>query len=503
MKQVVVIGGGAAGMATALRLADQGYQVTLIEKNTLGSGASGNNPGRMGLGFHYADIPTALSYLRASIKVQREFPDHLVGKERPDTDPIRHGRYLFTKDSTVPISKILETYKAIQAEYTRLVKEDPKNEVFGPPDKLFRVLTEDEYKDKVNADIVVGGVETAEHLFNWSSFLSEIRKKIESHKNITLLEHTNVVNISRNLPKEKRFTVECEQGEEQLPIKIDTDFIVNSTWQNIERINDFVGIRFIPESRTNRLKVLLEVELPESLKGTSSKFFCMGQHCMMSNLGNGRAMMTYAKITNLETSSGLKISENAERLIRGDLSETERKEIAEAILKGVSEYIPEMKDAKIRGLKFGIVQTKGNLRLCDLQNPTHDFNKRDDHNVRSEQIGLISNPCMKLFYFLDNADLVSELLEEHVRASKILQNCYLAICNEAPDDSLSPSTKRMIKDKLDIYEASSISESDSKDIVTAVLKSLTFMKKLENRFFSPGKQEPMNTKDPGKASRPS
>ncbi len=36
----------------------------------------------------------------------------------------------------------------------------------------------------------------------------------------------------------------------------------------------------IPGARTNRLKCLLIVELPESLINANSMFFCMGQHCM-------------------------------------------------------------------------------------------------------------------------------------------------------------------------------------------------------------------------------
>jgi hypothetical protein len=62
----VVIGGGVAGCAAALELADRGYRVTLLEKNTIGSGASSTNPGRMGHGFHYVDVKTAVMYLHNS-----------------------------------------------------------------------------------------------------------------------------------------------------------------------------------------------------------------------------------------------------------------------------------------------------------------------------------------------------------------------------------------------------------------------------------------------------
>ena len=495
MREITIIGGGVAGMATALRLAEDGFNVTLIEQNTLGSGASGNNPGRMGLGFHYADPATAIAYLKASIRVQRAFPGYLIGSERPYSDPIRHGRYLFTKDSTVPIDKILATYEAIKNAYIELIAEDKRNKVFGKPSELFKELIPSEYTKNVNAEIVVGGVETAEHLFNWKLFLADIRLKIEGHPNITLYEHTKVVDISRNPPEKKRFTIICEKKEAGTlkKSKLETDFIINSTWQNIEALNDHVGVRYIPESRTNRLKVLLVVKLPESLKDSNSMFFCMGPHCMMSNLGDGSAMMTYANITNIDTYSGLKISKDAERFLSGHISESEYDEIAKAILEGVTKYIPAMKDAEVTDLRFGIVQTKGKLELSELQNPEHPFNARADHNIRSEQIGVMSNPSMKLFYFLDNAAILAELAKQHVNASDLIEKWHSEICKDVPSKTL----QRMIKDRLDMYQSIDIKESDGPMIIKSILENLSAMKELKsNRFFSPDTEKSVQSTPP-------
>lgn len=454
MIEVVVMGGGAAGMATALKLADEGYQVTLIEKNTLGSGASGNNPGRMGHGFHYADIPTALSYLRASIKVQRAHAGHLLGQDRPFSDPIRHGRYMITKNSTEPTETILATYEAIKEEYKRLVKEDPENEVFGPPETFFRILDPSEYHDEINADLVEMAVETCEHLFHWPSFLAETRIKIENHPNITLREHAEVTDIKKHIPlpdnDSKRYAIHYRQNDNDCIIN--TNFVVNSTWQNIETFNKKVGIPYTPGQRTNRLKVLLEVKLPENFGNKNSMFFCMGQHCMISMLADGRAMMTYARTTNLETSSDLTISERAERLINGGATEKEINKWAREILEGVSGYIPGIENAEIIGLRFGIVQTRGKLTLEDLQNPTHEFNRRDDHNVRSELVGWISNPCMKLFYFEDNAEIVSEMMNNQLNALAKLQQCFADICTELTNVhhiSLSTSKRETIYASLE------------------------------------------------------
>ena len=49
--EVLVIGGGLAGLTTALCLAEAGRQVTLIEARRVGFGASGRNGGILGYGF--------------------------------------------------------------------------------------------------------------------------------------------------------------------------------------------------------------------------------------------------------------------------------------------------------------------------------------------------------------------------------------------------------------------------------------------------------------------
>jgi gamma-glutamylputrescine oxidase len=48
---VIVIGGGFTGISAALELAQAGYEVVLLEANTVGSGASGRNGGQICTGF--------------------------------------------------------------------------------------------------------------------------------------------------------------------------------------------------------------------------------------------------------------------------------------------------------------------------------------------------------------------------------------------------------------------------------------------------------------------
>ena len=207
MPKVIVMGAGAAGFSATLELAERGYEVILIEQSTLSSGASGRNPGRMGHGFHYVDIETAKMYLRASIQVQRKYPNYLVGKEFPPSHPLRRGRYFITKNSDNSSEQILNTYVKIKEEYIRLITEDPANEVFGAPEHFFRILEPSEYAEQVNMDRVEIGIETAEHLFDWEPFAKDIKNKILTHENITLYENTEVIRIERGELDQSRFSI--------------------------------------------------------------------------------------------------------------------------------------------------------------------------------------------------------------------------------------------------------------------------------------------------------
>lgn len=475
--EIIIVGAGAAGFSAAIALANRGYRVKLIERHTLGSGASGRNPGRMGHGFHYVDIETAKMYLRASIQVQRAYPDYLVGGNDLTPDHfLRHGRYFITKDSNNSPEEILNTYKAIQEEYQRLIKEDPANEVFGPPEQFFRILEPHEYANEVNTDRVAVGVETAERLFDWQTFAVDIKKKILEHPNISLYEHTEVMDIERGEFGEKRFILRAKQQNEVGEIKevsYETDYFVNSTWQDIEQINDKIGLRMVPGARTNRLKALLVVDLPDSLKNAHSMFFCMGLHGMFSNTGNGQGMITYAEVTNRKVFTGLGVDEETKTLLNEGATADEEAKIANKMLEGIAKYIPDMIHAKPKAVKFGIVQTTGKLSLSDLKDPNSTFHKRDYDGVREESIGVISNPAVKLFYFIRNGELVVDLIEDQIKATELIDNYMSKLEKVAAHERfpLNTEIKKAIRGALERHTSKEILNLNNLDeVLTKVIK---------------------------------
>ena len=442
LSEVVIIGAGVAGLSAAFELSKI-RKVVLIDKGRLFSGSSGRNPGRMGHGFHYIDYETAKFYLEASIQVQRAYPGFLVGQELPFEHPIRHGRYYVTKTSLYKFTEVLDTYRKIQQRYAELVEADPANKVFGEPESFIRILEKHEYNDHVNADIIEGGVETCEHLFDFQSFAKSMRKMIDVNDNIRLIENVEVTHIEHYPDLLSRFKINLQHQDGQNN-NIHADFIVNSAWENIEKLNDTLGITYLDGLRTNRLKCLVEVELPPSLFAVNSSFFCMGSFCMFSNMGNGRGMMTLADVTNMEVSSATAISANMVRFVNGDVSQEEKDTIGEEIKSGVAYYIPAMKDAKVLDVKFGIVQTKGKLSLLDLVTREAAHHSRNYHYIREDMHGLISNPAMKLFYFVQNGIEVKNIFELQLARDIQIKAIIQKIENEYRLYYAAPFIKKII-----------------------------------------------------------
>ena len=458
-KPLVIIGAGIAGVAAALELTRKypTQKIRILERSTMFSGSTGRNPARMGHGFHYMDLETSKQYLRASIEVQRRYPDFLIGFG----ENTGRGRYYIHKQSKPPAAVIWEHYRAIKAAYQKMCDEDPLNQVFGTPDKFISKLKKDKFEGHVNADLVADddsklkkdkfeghvnadlvadddvadgdvangdvvdvdvdvkvivkkkyAIETAEHLFDFPKFAAHIRKIIDENPNIRLVENVEVTNIQYWMDTDNRFSIEMKStvsGDALASLK--SDHIVNSSWENIEFLNSKIGIPYQDGSRTNRLKCLLEVQLPVELKNVNSSFFCMGPFCMFSNMGDGRGMLTFADVTNYDVSSAVKIDKKMEDYLTGNFSSEESTDISLKIRDGVARYITGMEESSILKLHFGIVQTDGDLKLKDIHSASSGLHARREIGVREEIQGLISNPARKLFYFVYNGIEVVIILD--------------------------------------------------------------------------------------------
>jgi hypothetical protein len=413
---ITIIGGGAGGCGTALELAAQGHKITIIEKRKeLLQGTSDRTPCRLGLGFHYIDPDTAKKYLRATIAVVKKYPGFSVAADKDESHPHRRGRYFIVQDSQFSVPQILAVYQQLREEYARLIQEDESNKVFGDPENFFKILSINEYQNDVNCEKVVLGIETSEQILNWPLFREALIIQLRSNPNITILTDTTFIDVTHH-PDDYGYELAIDQSN--TPLRISADCIINAAWENVEPINHRAGFFMQPHSRTNRLKVIVEIKLSENIernKPLNSMFFCFGAHCSLNNIGNGRAFLSYEPKTNIESSDSLELPLLSQRLLAGIATREEIDAFGKAILMGAIDYIPLLQGAEIIGAKFGIVKTKGTV---DIYSPNSEFHKRDYSGVDTQQLYWIDNSCMKLMYFLENAKEVSDVLHLHAQISE-------------------------------------------------------------------------------------
>ena len=242
-KSIVIIGGGAGGCCTAIELAKTGlYNVSLLEKNQeLMRESSDATPGRLGLGFHYADKTTALHFLHVTVDFVKTYGRFRQEIGRNQSHPLRRGRYFIVKDSLVPARDILDTYEAIKQEYAKMVREDPSCEVFGLPKDIYRILDPDEFKADVEMEKIELGIETAEELLDWPRLREFIVDQLERKENrIFVLTNTNVVTVT---PREfGGYDVDGVNTYHGGAVRIYADFVVNASWYNISKFNKMLGI---------------------------------------------------------------------------------------------------------------------------------------------------------------------------------------------------------------------------------------------------------------------
>ena len=451
-----VVGGGIAGLSTAVELAELGYDdITIYEINDeLLSGTSNAHACRASSGPHYRDAETAKKNLLATIKVLKAYPNFVLGKDKPGGEFLQQCLYLVTRDSQLSQEGMEDLLTELREFYSSLPQED---QIFGPPEKIYptkpcspHLYEKYVRKDEKGKSIVVAGYLIQESFLDWfGKAKAALINKVLAHKDkIKVKTRTEVVDAKHSTNKPGfDLTLKNKQSGLVQGEPVYHDFVVNASLHNIEYLDDKVGF-FVPQnSRTNRTKVMVEVNLPKELWGMSHTVFCHGPFCAFTNLGNGRGLITYEPITNVESNTALRISKLSAELLAGKISEERKFEYAEKVIRGIaSEYIPEMSKATYAGIRFGIAKSDGTV---DLFSPNSEHHRRLNSGVKEQQIGWVDNACIKLTYFIGNAEEVAGLVQQHTEAAAAIAKIVPKVLSTLEvSDSSSTETKSDVREKV-------------------------------------------------------
>jgi gamma-glutamylputrescine oxidase len=138
---VVIVGGGFSGVATAVELGERGYSVALLESNRIGWGASGRNGGQIIGG--WGSNPSAF---RSSIGSEGVAVVEKMGIECVEIIKRRIEKYAIDCDLKMGYCEVGLKSRHLKA-YQQWADTDPAIELLG----------RDELKNYVNSDLYLGG----------------------------------------------------------------------------------------------------------------------------------------------------------------------------------------------------------------------------------------------------------------------------------------------------------------------------------------------------------
>ena len=248
-KKVAIIGGGIAGVTTALVLGKRGVEVTLFEKNkTLISGppfchlhAGGNL---------YREISDAqcATLLRQSIDFAKFYPQSI------DKRPTVIALPLYDKQDPLNLIPRLEFLKN---EYAKLVESDPLNRVLGAVEGYYELFTKEEIEALVDEEERRNPQSTREWLIPFAKNIDFESIKfpiivvqeyginlfrvgaiaglaLEQMPNVTILRETEVVGVKKS---KEGLTLQSRECTESF------DYLVNAAGFRTGIIDQYLGIK--------------------------------------------------------------------------------------------------------------------------------------------------------------------------------------------------------------------------------------------------------------------
>jgi hypothetical protein len=305
--------------------------------------------------------------------------------------------------------RITTILNALERRYKELVAKDPHNAIVGPVDEFYRPINIQDYSALINTQVTDMGIETQECLLNLSEYKRHVLHKIQAlvaNKRLTILTEHDVKEVKTTKVGQSSYRITAVNANNQT-VKMYADAVINCTWHNVEWVARSIPSPPASTPMTSRVKILCRVSLPPLLITAPSMFFGIGAHCMFSNLGDGTGLMTYAPVTNVFNSQEQQLPAEWLHRIRYGLSSAEKDIYGEAIIDGVSFYIPAMRKCQLLDCAVGVVKTQGSVDIYDSSSSHH---ARDEYGVECIYPGFVNNAAMKLLYAHSNAHRAVERL---------------------------------------------------------------------------------------------
>ncbi len=432
--KIAIVGGGVAGVTSAIYLAKLGLDITLFEKeSSLISGPPFCHLHAGGNLYREISDEQCIKLLKQSIAFLKFYP--FVVDYRPTVIALP------TTDRQTP-NQLLPRLELLTKEYEKLIQEDSSNRVLGEPSNYFKLYSREDL-EKLKSKEISGEptklddwlISVAQNLdFNRVQFplilvqeyglnlfrlASGVTLILENMNSVTLRRDTKVDNIKRD---RDNWLVSYNNREESF------DYLINSAGFRTGKIDDMLGVpckRMVEfkAAYVSHWKSKEQTLFPEIIfhgeRGTPQG---MGQftpypngyfqlHAMTHNI----TLYNDGLVANTPISCQPQLKQNFIEKIEKSWNREEIEERTKSAIKHLSRFIPNFSEATV-GSKplFGAQQIPGDdptLRVAEVSFPTKRYARCEIVKVSSvvDMVKAIQTNLIELGY-LDLKDEVSLFL---------------------------------------------------------------------------------------------
>ncbi len=460
MKNIVVIGGGVAGVSVALLLGTLGKKVTLIErKPTLISGPPFCHLHAGGNLYREIDDNQCLTLLRQSIDFAKVYPFAI--DFRPTVIAIP------TEDSGTPTA-LLRRLNLLKDEYAKFVSKEPEAKVLGEVEDYFHIFERKELEELAKEETPKSPktpkewiIPLAKHLnldsvkyplimvqefgINLFRLASGASLALESMSNVTIHYNSVVKDIKKS---SWGFKVFCEGDFEG---EIEANYLINATGFRTGEIDDMLGIksqRMVEFKSAYTAKWSKREELfPEVIfhgaRGTPQG---MGQftpypagYVQLHGMTQDITLYSDGLVSSSKDSSQPKLASHFIDKIENTWSKEEIQERTTRAIRHLANYLPDFaKEAEVGGPPlFGAQQIPGfdpSLRVAEVSFPLKNYARCEIVKVSS-----ISDMAIAIFRDIKDKESLENSLWSMVNFSEISEDSISRYAKEIAQSRGYPS----------------------------------------------------------------